>query len=255
MRKKRFLVAIPIAMGVAGAILWRTFIPENLTVEVYQWVYSTIVQAFAAMVAVVGMFAIYKLQLLRHNLETEAERLRDAVAELNMTYLDGYTKVIPEGGLTVSDDFVGDKRAFRNLGEEIRRGTKHILDRQKKIKEKAKTVPTKDKQEEWEKQQNVDKLEHIHLARIRKRMNPMNRPYERIETGKKSVMEMTKAVKMPLAISGVLIGTSLFLLSLSDKDIITKAPSVFLWLLAVVIGTTVCLTYMLIREIIILVET
>ncbi len=119
--KEDNLTSIPIVMGVTSAILWRVFAPADLSAEVYHWVYSTIVQAFAAMVAVVGMFAIYKLQLLRSSLETEAEGLKAAVVAINRTsYAGDYTRVVPEEGLTVSDNFIGDEKAFQNLGEEIR---------------------------------------------------------------------------------------------------------------------------------------
>ncbi len=248
MRKKRFSAAIPIVMGVGTAILWRSFVPGSLSVGVYQWVYSSIIQAYAAMVAVVGMFAIYKLQLLRRNLETEAERLTNAVETLNLHYGGGQSTVVPEEGLTVSDDFVGEEKAFQNLGEQIYQSAKMIFDLGKRTQERAKTVPNEDKQK------NEEKVDG-YLGRIQTALDIVNGRYKRIEKAKKNVTRITKTIKVPLVVSGVLIGASLFLLSLSDKDIITTASSVFLWLLAVIIGTAVYLTYMLIREIIILVET
>ncbi len=236
---------IPIVVGVASTILWRTFVPEILTVEVYQWVYSTIVQAFAAMVAVVGMFAIYKLQLLRSSLEMETQGLKAAVVEINGSqYLEDYTGVVPKEGLTVSDNFIGDEKAFQNLGEEIRQGTKTIFDLRKTIEKKAKAGL-----------HNEDKLKDMYLVQFGEVLNLMNDRYKRIENTKERVTRTRKTIKIPLVISGFLIGTSLFLLSLSDKNITDTASSVFLWLLAIVIGTAICLTYMLIREILVLVET
>ena len=223
-----------IVVGVVSAILCRIFIPADLSVEVYQWVYSTIVQAFAAMVAVVGMFAIYKLQLLRHNVETEAERLGDSVRGFNMAYGGGKTGPVPEKGLTVSDDFIGNEKAFQILGQEIDRSAATAFVDRKKIEERGNKASGK------------DKLAHVDLGRILEALSLLGGRHKRIETAKKSVATITRTIKTPLVISGVLIGISLFLLSLSDINIIDKASCVFLWLLAGVIGTafisSVCLS-------------
>lgn len=248
MRKKRFSVAIPIVIGFASAILWRVFIPESPSAEVYQWVYSTIVQAYAAMVAVVGMFAIYRLQFLRHNLETEAEKLESAVANYN-GHKDHHTGTPLATQVTVSDDFVGDEKGFEKLGQELGQDMKYIMDRQKNMGTRGKTVLN-----ELTKQKLEDYQEYCKLVSIKKDLNLVNVPYKRMERAKESVMRITKTIKLPLVISGFLIGTSLVLLSLSDTDFINTALSLFLWFLAGVIGTAICLTYMLVRETLVLVE-
>lgn len=247
------MTTIPIVVGVASAILWRTFAPAGLSAGVYQWVYSTVVQAFAAMVAVVGMFAIYKLQFLRHSLDFEAEKLGRAVANYN-EHKKHFTETPLAVPVEISNDFVADWQTFQKLEQQILQDNEYIVNRLEEIGKRVVEEPSKDGKTVLKTLREEDKREHDNLQSIKTDLLWVYAPYTKIKIEKTIVMSTTKAVKVPLVISGCLIVTSLLLLSLSDKNIIDAASSLFLWFLAGVIGTAICLTYMLIREILVLVE-
>lgn len=178
------------------------------------------------------------MQFLKHTLETEAEMLESLARGYNH-YKQHHTGVGLKEPVAVSDDFVRDERSFQKLGREIREDTKYVRDRLRELAEKAAEKPVG---------------EHVRLLGFRGELMQVIASYRKIERAKESIMRIRKTIKVPLVVSSLLIGTSLFLLSLSDKNIIDRAPSAFLWPLAVVIGTAVYLTYLFIKEILVLVE-
>ena len=253
MMRKRLCAYLPIIFGSVSALIVGFLVPTDLSVEVYRWVYSTIIQAYAAMVALVCMFTIYRLQLLRRTLETDVQELMLAVAKLNneKARFNG----LLAAPVKTSSGFIDDKKVQQQIMKVIKRDRKWIENIQKEIHKRGKHEPSKDGRSKWWKPASKDDAEQLaKLDSIKIALQKVEHQVRKKETREGSMMEIRKTIRVPLVTSGFLIGISLLLLSFSEESIINAAPFIFSWLFAGIIGTAISVTYMLIREILTLIE-
>lgn len=66
---------------------FRQYISQDLLF----WTFSTIVQSFVAFLALLGMVAIYRIQIFRRNIETLAGAMRNHLKQHRGSEVDGYT--------------------------------------------------------------------------------------------------------------------------------------------------------------------
>ena len=242
---------LSIIIGIISAIFIRIFVSTSLSPDICRWVYSTIIQAFAAMVALVGMFTVYKLQLL-------ANKHKDDITELTSAVKDHEEKKMLYDNVLVertkkSLDFINDEKAIENERKAMVDDEKFIEDRMQKI-HKGYKEKTNGRGSRTIELGPADAKELIKLSGWRWAVEDEKRILDRVQRKKDDATYTKRTLKIPLVASGCLIGISFFLLSLSTESIIHSAQSLFLWCFAGITGAAVCLTYMLIRVILILIE-
>lgn len=237
---------LPIIAGIISIVLIHIIVSTRLSSEMCRWVYSTIIQAFAAMVTLVAMFTIYKLQVLTNRYENDIRELISAVKECTDkegVYFGGWLKRTKE-----SLDFLNN--------EQMNKEKKLVESREQVIDNERKEIYRRGKKEETKKgvftyhltpedQNKIYKLSKWDWAvRNEKRiLNKLDR--------EKAAMIHTKAIlKIPLIIAGALIGASFLFLSFSEASIILSAQQLFLWCFAIAVGTAICLTIMFVEVII-----
>ena len=203
------------------------------------------------MVALAGMFTIYKLQFLVSKHKNNVKELISAVRyreKKRMLYDNVWAERTKE-----SLDFINHEEAIESEKKGIILNEKFIKSQLQKIYEKGKEE-TNGYGNKTIKIRPEDGKELRKLVDWRSAVEEEKRILDTIEREKNATMCIKKTLKMPLIVSGFLIGLSFFLLSFSERSIIYSAHSLFLWFFAGIVGAAVCLTYMLIRVILILIE-
>ena len=210
-----FLVALVVAPS-----------PYPTDPDTYFWAYSTIIQAFAAMIALVAMFIIYTIGTLKQERQTLLRELKNDCVTLYQTlqFLALRTSYpTPEEAYKAADEAALNYRKDLSFFEE-----KNIL---KEAKTRAKEVASSLANGELNSSQKPG-LEYI--------MNKVENNLWRIESGDSYVSSLLwEKIDSPLVLVGLIIVFSLVLLPWSPAvtNYYAKIPLSFL--LVVVLGLSV----------------
>lgn len=247
------LYSTPIIIGILSAILIYIVIFPTLSFDIFRWVYSTIIQAFAAMIAIVGMFTIYKLQFLANKRENDVKELISLVKHCDKQRMM-YENVCLER-IQKSLDFINNEEAIENAERGITNDERFIkLQKQKIYKNKMDKGGTHGYGNKKIILSSEDGRKLLRLIDWEWAVGAKKRVLDRVKREKDTITYTKKTFKTPLMISGFLIGISFFLLSFSQESIVHSAYLLFLWLFAGIIGIAIYLTIILIKFILILIE-
>lgn len=242
---------LPTIAGIISIVLIHIIVSTHLSCEMCRWTYSTIIQAFAAMVTLVAMFTIYKLQVLTNRYENDIRELISAVKECTdkeEVYFGACLKRTEESLDFLNDERMNkEKKLIESNEQSINNKMKEIRERGEKRKDKKGNIAYSLTREDGNEMYKLS--EWGWAVRNEKRiLNKLDR--------EKAAMIHTKAIlKIPLIIAGALIGASFLFLSFSEESIIHSAQQFFLWCFAIAVGTAICLTIMFVEVIIEIIRT
>jgi len=241
---RKYLLSIIAA--IISIVLIYIIVSAHLSCEMCRWTYSTIIQAFAAMVTLVAMFTIYKLQVLTNRYENDIRELISAVKECTDkegVYSDGWLERTKESLDFLNNEQIDkEKELIESRGQVINNEMKEIFERGKKEEIKKGVFTYHLTPEDHNK---ICKLSEWGWA-VRNEKRILNK----LDREKAAMIHIKAVLKIPLIIAGTLIGVSFLFLSFSEESIIHSAQQLFLWCFAVAVGTAICLTIIIVEVII-----
>jgi len=206
------------------------FSPYFSNPDMYFWVYSTIIQAFAAMIALVAIFLIYRLEMLKWEEQSILERLINNLISTELSFkADAGQKTTPQ-----MEEW--NQRRLERL-------PKH------KIIQEARLILC-------ELQQKINKggFRGGDLATPEDMKDRINTDLQNIERRKKYKVFLVSSIRPALMLVGILISLSLFLLPFSSGTTNPYAKAPLSFLLIVVLGLSIITLLEIIKTIIRILE-
>lgn len=206
------------------------FSPYLSNPDTYFWFYSTVIQAFAAMIALVAIFLIYRLEMLKREEQSILERLINNLISANLSFMaDAGQKTTPQ-----MEEW--NRRRLERL-------PKH------KIIQEAKLVLC-----ELQQKINKGRFRGGDLATPEDMKDRINTDLQNIERRRKYRDFLVSSISSPLILVGILISLSLILLPFSSGTTNPYAKVPLSFLLIVVLGLSIVTLCEIIKTIIRILE-
>jgi len=202
------------------------FSPYLSNPDMYFWVYSTIIQAFAAMIALAAIFLIYRMEMLKREREHILEKLKRNLKRANLSM-----EVAQSGGEITPERELIEWRRLECLG------ASEIIDQAKLEIDELEKIISEGGLFGGDKQTPEDMKDGI------------VKPLEEIKYIEKFKIKLVSSTKSSLILVGVLIGISLILLPFSSgvTNLYAKIPLSFL--LIAVIGLSIIALIQIVKTI------
>lgn len=209
-----------------SVVIIAIFSPCFSNPNMYFWVYSTIIQAFAAMIALVAIFLIYRLEMLKREEQFILERLKNNLVSATLSL------EINQTGQRITPQW-----------EEKERRKLERLPRYK-VLQQAKLMLC-----ELQKKISGGGLRGGDLATPEDMKDRINTDLQEIKRRNEYRDALVSSTKSPLILVGILISLSLILLPFSPGATNSYARVPLSFLLTVVLGLSIITLFKIIRAI------
>ena len=187
-----FIWSISICGDQAMNIIYHENNRISITADTYYWVYSTLAQLFGALLALFGMFVVYRLQVNNLDLETALNQLR-------------YT-LTPNGPARAS---MLTSYSFMEYEKVVKKTLKTIIELKESLNSKKemiiKTHPN-----------YIQEHLRIDINRIEEELNERKLALKKVERIKEKGQYIKESIKIPLILSAMVIIISIILLPFGE---------------------------------------